>query len=267
MKHLTQQPEVDALPEPFGEVIRRALAKDPKDRYQTVEEMTETLLGVDAIQQSVAGFDPTSVSGVARQAVGDYVNSPAPSPNPPPPAPAYARVANGQAGVGVAAMPVAVPVGLGRPAVAAPFAVAQAAPAEQLSPEAASGRLYYAGFWIRLVAALIDSIAVTAGFALVATVLHAPAQDNPLWLALAIIYDGLLIGRWNGQTLGKKTCGIKVISADGRPCGQWQAYGRALASVLNWFTLGLSYLIVAFSNNKRGLHDHIAGTLHVYAMR
>ena len=32
------------------------------------------------------------------------------------------------------------------------------------------------------------------------------------------------------------------------------------------FTLGLSYLVVAASSRKRGLHDRIAGTLHVYAL-
>ena len=32
MKHLTAQPEVDELPEPFPRVIRKALAKDPSDR-------------------------------------------------------------------------------------------------------------------------------------------------------------------------------------------------------------------------------------------
>ncbi|HUN79998.1 MAG TPA: serine/threonine-protein kinase, partial [Phycisphaerae bacterium] len=39
MKHLTAQPNVDELPAPFPNVIRKALAKDPKDRYQTVQEM------------------------------------------------------------------------------------------------------------------------------------------------------------------------------------------------------------------------------------
>ena len=83
MKHLTEQPEVDELPHPFGQVIRRALAKDPKDRYQTVEEMGEELFGVDDIKQSLAGFNPQSLSGAVRRAAGDAFDSPMPSPNPP----------------------------------------------------------------------------------------------------------------------------------------------------------------------------------------
>jgi hypothetical protein len=69
MKHLMAQPEVDTLPAPFGEVITKALAKDPKDRYQTVDEMTEAVFGVDDIRDSVARFEPTSVSMAAARAV------------------------------------------------------------------------------------------------------------------------------------------------------------------------------------------------------
>ncbi|MHC4066424.1 MAG: serine/threonine-protein kinase, partial [Planctomycetota bacterium] len=85
MKHLTEQPEVDELPHPFGQVIRKSLAKDPKDRYQTVEEMVEELFGVDDVKESLAGFNPRSLSGAVRRAVGDFADSPIPSPNPPRP--------------------------------------------------------------------------------------------------------------------------------------------------------------------------------------
>jgi uncharacterized RDD family membrane protein YckC len=270
MKHLTMQPEVDQLPPPFGEVIRKALAKDPNERYQTVTEMMEVLLGVDAIRESVAGFNPTGLSMAARRAAPDLPDAPSPSPPPPTPpraVPAFGQTPNAYARGGAAAQPVASPGGLGRPAVPDAFPVAQAVSVERLSPEAATGKLYYAGFWIRVVAALIDLVVVSAATAAIAMLFGGPVQNNPIWIAVSVAYDGLLIGRWNGQTLGKKTCGIKVISADGRPCGQWQAFARALANILNAFTLGFAYLMVAFSRRKRGLHDHIAGTLHVYALR
>lgn len=73
MKHLMAQPEVDSLPAPFGAVITKALAKDPKDRYQTVDEMTEALFGVDDVRDSVARFEPTSVSMAAARAVPAHV--------------------------------------------------------------------------------------------------------------------------------------------------------------------------------------------------
>jgi uncharacterized RDD family membrane protein YckC len=58
-----------------------------------------------------------------------------------------------------------------------------------------------------------------------------------------------------------------VISGDGRPCGRWQAFARTFAELINMFTLGIGYLVVAFGSQKRGLHDHIANTLHVRALR
>lgn len=83
MKHLTAQPEVDALPRPFGQVIRKALQKDPKDRYQSVDLMVDELLSVDTVRDSLAGFSTMSLEGAVRRGGAD-VASPMPSPNPPP---------------------------------------------------------------------------------------------------------------------------------------------------------------------------------------
>ena len=82
MKHLTSQPELDNLHQPFGRVIRKALEKDPKDRYQTVEEMVDDLLSGEAIQQSLAGFSPNSLAAAVRQHAHERAQSPVPSPNP-----------------------------------------------------------------------------------------------------------------------------------------------------------------------------------------
>jgi len=84
MKHLTAQPAVDELPEPFAHVIRKALAKDPNERYQTVDEMVQEIFDVDDVQQSLVGFNPTSLTQAAGRAAADIAASPVPSPNPPP---------------------------------------------------------------------------------------------------------------------------------------------------------------------------------------
>jgi len=102
MKHLTSQPEVDKLPHPFGKVIRKALEKDPKDRYQTVDEMVEELLGVEEIEKSLAGFSPKSLQSAVKHG-GAGLASPMPSPNPVP------RPPQGNL------PPFAIPVGSGRP--------------------------------------------------------------------------------------------------------------------------------------------------------
>jgi hypothetical protein len=43
MKHLTSQPDLSAVPPGYRALIARALAKDPADRYQSVEEMWREL--------------------------------------------------------------------------------------------------------------------------------------------------------------------------------------------------------------------------------
>ncbi len=97
MKHLTEQPEVDDLPAPFAKIIRKALQKDPRDRYQSVDEMVDDLLEVADVKSSLAGFNPISLSAAVRRPVAEP-DSPAPSPNPAPgwrprPAPASPRAA------------------------------------------------------------------------------------------------------------------------------------------------------------------------------
>ena len=98
MKHLTTQPELDALPEPFGDVIRKALQKDPKDRYQSVDEMVNDILDVDAVKQSLAGFSTKSLDGAVHRGSPGAYESPMPSPNPArgfagavPPGPPFAK--------------------------------------------------------------------------------------------------------------------------------------------------------------------------------
>ena len=84
MKHLTTRPEIDDLPHPFGQVIRKALEKDPKDRYQTVDEMVGDLLDVEEVRESLAGFRPQSLQQAVRRGTPEGLDSPQPSPNPPP---------------------------------------------------------------------------------------------------------------------------------------------------------------------------------------
>ena len=74
MKHLTAQPEVDALPEPFPAVIRKALAKDPRERYQNVDQLTSALFGQNAMRDTLSRFDVSTLS-VRAERVGARVHA------------------------------------------------------------------------------------------------------------------------------------------------------------------------------------------------
>jgi len=67
MKHMTVTPELNNLDDPFKKVIKKALAKDPSDRYQTVQEMVEDLFGSENIRNSVSHFSPNELSVIAEK--------------------------------------------------------------------------------------------------------------------------------------------------------------------------------------------------------
>ena len=265
MKHLTGRPEVDDLPQPFGRVIRRALEKDPKDRYQTADEMIEDLLEVDEVRSGLANFDTMSLTEAVKH-IRPRVE-PAESPTitqpyratPPPVPPGVQPVGTGQRSVNIGGAFRSLANATGDALKAAAAGVPVGTPAGQvpaLSPEVAAGELEYAGFWIRALAVFIDAVIVSLAGAMIGM-----GKDGGGGLLL--LYQAILIGVWNGQTLGKRACGIRVIAADGSYPTLGQSFGRALSKLLNIITLGIGYAVSIFDLRNRALHDRLAGTLVV----
>ena len=68
MKHMTAEPDLTGINEPFATAIRKSLTKDPKQRYQTVQEMVEGIFGSEHVRNSVSQFSPESLSVVSAKA-------------------------------------------------------------------------------------------------------------------------------------------------------------------------------------------------------
>lgn len=93
MKHLNGTVDVSGIEEPFATVIRKAMSKDPAERYGSVQEMVEAVFGTEHVRNSVSQFSPDSLTMVAGQAArkispaldGTFTPSDAPAPMPPPP--------------------------------------------------------------------------------------------------------------------------------------------------------------------------------------
>jgi len=57
--------------------------------------------------------------------------------------------------------------------------------------------------------------------------------------------------------------GIKVVRGNGERLTKARAFGRYWAMLLSSFTLGIGFLMAAFTERKQGLHDMICDTLVV----
>jgi len=68
MKHLSSDPDVSQLPEPFAGVVLKAMQRDPANRYQTAEEMIAAVAGTELARQLDDSFNPATLSLVGERA-------------------------------------------------------------------------------------------------------------------------------------------------------------------------------------------------------
>ena len=145
----------------------------------------------------------------------------------------------------------------------------------------------YAGFWRRAAALFIDSMLVgVAYYAIVIVGMLAigigslGALENidslgggaiggiiaVVYLAYPLVSAIYYVGMESSgtqATLGKMAVGIKVTNADGHRLRRGQAFGRWVSHLLCYMTLYIGYIMAAFTERKRGLHDMVASTLVV----
>jgi uncharacterized RDD family membrane protein YckC len=144
----------------------------------------------------------------------------------------------------------------------------------------------YGGFWIRVVAAILDFIIVAVvlapfkimfglgGLALGGFDMH--GMHGPLALPYLIfgggtfailklsagwLYEALMESSSYQATLGKMAFGMKVTDLYGNRISFARATGRHFAKILSGMILFVGFIMVGFTERKQGLHDMIAGTL------
>jgi len=160
-------------------------------------------------------------------------------------------------------------------------ACAQCSPAEYNEDGSKPcGSVEKGGFFLRLVAYLIDcailySITLTvvlAGFLVMrSAALQGAAADTmtllrflltPYMIASTVIesFYFTYCHAVTGQTIGKWICGLKVVSVDGAVIGFRRAFIRWLGYLISRFFLYAGFLWIAFSREKQGWHDKMAGS-------
>lgn len=124
-----------------------------------------------------------------------------------------------------------------------------------------------AGFWVRVVAAVVDTliltVAVVALVALIFSENYLASSDMSWGDLLAFLLDSayftVAVAAWR-TTIAKRLLGLYVVRADGSRVGVGRALARSLATYLSAILLGFGFLMVAFRRDKRGLHDLICDT-------
>lgn len=148
------------------------------------------------------------------------------------------------------------------------------------------GAVEYGGFWIRGGALFLDMFIIRAVttplffliFPLMAIVAATAGtgDEPPVFLAILamglfylfimsvsiavpLIYYGWMVGKY-GATLGAMACGLRIVRSDMSKLSYGRAYGRYFAMMITGMTMGIGYLMAAFTEEKTTLHDLICDT-------
>ena len=131
--------------------------------------------------------------------------------------------------------------------------------------EALSRQLQYAGFWLRFLALVIDSLifvlaGVILGFFVGKITGSAKILDIPLFIA-SWLYYALMESSPRQATIGKMVLGISVTNLSGNRISFGRATGRYFAKIISGIILSIGYIMAAFTAKKQALHDIIASTV------
>ena len=148
----------------------------------------------------------------------------------------------------------------------------------------------YAGFWLRLVAALIDGVIMSVALCVLLVPLflltgfgahldgmvQRHGQPDPAFVGLigmifvfAVVsvliqwlYHAYLESGEKQATWGKQALGLYVTDLMGNPVTFGRASGRFFAKmVTGMIPLGIGYIMAGFTERKQALHDMIASCL------
>ena len=127
---------------------------------------------------------------------------------------------------------------------------------------------HYAGFWIRLVAFIIDGIIlgiICSPFGTATTLPDGTYSVNLTgWPTLIPIVYAIGFWIWLSATPGKLILGLKVVDANGNKIAPLTAVVRYLGYILSGIVLSIGFIWIGFDAKKQGWHDKIAKTFVVH---
>ncbi|PYF08300.1 RDD family protein [Ureibacillus chungkukjangi] len=127
-----------------------------------------------------------------------------------------------------------------------------------------------AGFWRRLGADILDTVIVIGLIWIVFNLIfgfdYSSDIINNITSGLYVIYATLLPIYWKGYIIGKRVMKIHIERIDENPINFWTMIKREVIGkqLLAYVSLGIAPILSAFMvgtrEDKRAIHDFIAGT-------
>lgn len=131
-----------------------------------------------------------------------------------------------------------------------------------------------AGFFIRFVAYMIDSIVLSIALSIIMAISITGSlamMDNQTFVLavylisgaiMLIVYFGYFIYFYgtSGQTLGKKMLRIKVVSTNGTPLTYKKGLLRIIGYIIASIPIYIGFIWMLFDKNKQNWEDKIANT-------
>jgi uncharacterized RDD family membrane protein YckC len=132
----------------------------------------------------------------------------------------------------------------------------------------------YAGFWIRVAAALIDTVVFVLVFSVPLTLIYgsdywtSDEMVSGFWDILLTYIAPIIITVWFWVkylgTPGKMALRLRVVDANtGKAISSRKAVGRYLGYYVSAIPLLLGFIWVGIDKKKQGFHDKLAGTVVV----
>jgi len=136
----------------------------------------------------------------------------------------------------------------------------------------------YAGFWVRFAAKFIDAIILWILLIPISMIFSNFNFNDPEAVSSAMASIGIMyifqilipaaftcffLGKFQA-TPGKMALGLVVVSPEQGQISYPRALGRHFAEWISWMILGIGYLMAAFDDEKRSLHDRICSTRVAY---
>ncbi|YCA13343.1 RDD family protein [Bacillus sp. AK128] len=132
-------------------------------------------------------------------------------------------------------------------------------------------KIYYAGFWIRFWAYLLDLLVITSinqlliypvfryfEFSMIEETMFSPIA---ILTALTMYVYFVLMTKFFKQTLGKMVFGLKVVDIHAKPL-RWSTviFREVVGKFISKTIFFIGFLVVAFTPKHQGVHDLFADT-------